>query len=402
MNALRRQFFLSFAVIGSVMPLMTVFLREQGGFNFFQIGLAMSLMNIPMLCSPALITLLADRNIDSRRILAVAYTCSATVLSLMYFSNHIALTLTLFLFHGLSFVAMLPLQDGYFFSVAEEHRRENRPTPSYPLVRVWGTIGFILPSLILFIPLSRGVSASAILPCAVVFCILSLANSWTLPPVQRIASSSGQLPTREAFRAIFAPNARWLCIGLFFGFMAASTYYSFIGNFLDEVVGIPKRYIGLVINIGVVLEIGFTLIMPWLQQRIQLKGIIVVGLAFMAFRMILMSCYPTPIVAIVVQVLHGLEVLALFVGPVIFLDRLATDEFRNSIQGVFTMAIGGVARVTAGIVGGFLVSELGLRAGLIYGGALATVAFLIITFLFSRIPPRQEGGEIAVSSSGSS
>ena len=93
MTALRRQFFLSYAVIGSVMPLMTVFLREQGGFNFLQIGLAMSLMNIPMLCSPALITLLADRNLDSRRILAVAYTCSAMVLSAMYFSHVISLSL---------------------------------------------------------------------------------------------------------------------------------------------------------------------------------------------------------------------------------------------------------------------------------------------------------------------
>ncbi len=115
MNALRRQFFLSYAVIGSVMPLMTVFLREQGGFDFLQIGLAMSLMNIPMLCSPALITLLADRNVDARKILAIAYTCSSIVLSLMYFSNHIGITLALFLFHGLSFVAMIPLQDGYFF-----------------------------------------------------------------------------------------------------------------------------------------------------------------------------------------------------------------------------------------------------------------------------------------------
>ncbi|MEM6280411.1 MAG: MFS transporter [Verrucomicrobiota bacterium] len=399
MNPLRRQFFLSYAVIGSVMPLMTVFLREQGGFDYWQIGLAMALMNVPMLCSPALITLLADRNLDTRRILAVAYSCSAIVLSALYFSQSIALTLTLFVFHGLSFVAMLPLQDGYYFSLAEEFRKKDEPFSSYPLVRVWGTVGFIVPSPILFYPLSQGASAASILPCAVGFCLLSLGNSFTLSRLEPSPRSVKRLPTAAALRAIFTPQARWLSMGLFFGFMAASTYYAFIGNFLDEVVGVPKKHIGLIINLGVLLEVGFTLLMPWMQRVIHLKGILVVGLFAMLARMILLAAFPEPWVALVVQLLHGMEVLALFVGPVMFLDRLATDEFRNSIQGVFTMAIGGVARVLGGIAAGLIVSSFGLEGGLYYGAALATVAFLIITFLFSRIPPRSE---IEVSSEGAS
>lgn len=379
------------------MPLMTVFLREQGGFDFLQIGLAMSLMNIPMLCSPALITLLADRNVDARKILAIAYTCSSVVLSLMYFSNHIAITLALFIFHGLSFVAMIPLQDGYFFSIAESMRKRGEPAVEYPQIRVWGTVGFILPSLILFYPLSQGASAASILPCAVVFCLLSLANARTLPVVERPVVSGKKLPTRVALGAIFSPKARWLSIGLFFGFMAATTYYAFIGNFLDEEVGIPKRYIGLIINIGVVLEVGFTILMPWLQRKIQLKGILVLGFFCMVARMFLLAFFPYVWVAVVVQICHGLEVLALFVGPVMFLNRLATDEFRNSIQGVFTMAVGGVARVLGGVTAGFVVSEFGLDGGLIHGACLATVAFLIITFLFRRIPPADEQDELVVS-----
>ncbi|MBP84451.1 MAG: hypothetical protein CMO61_11455 [Verrucomicrobiales bacterium] len=401
MIALRRQFFLSYAVIGSVMPLMTVFLREQGGFNFLQIGLAMSLMNIPMLCSPALITLLADRNVDSRRILAIAYTCSAFVLSAMYFSHTIALTLTLFIFHGLSFVAMLPLQDGYYFSLAEQKRRSGESVISYPLIRVWGTVGFILPSLILYFPLSKGATANAILPCAVSFCLLSLLNSFTLPTVEKPKRTSNRLPTKEALQAIFAPNARWLSIGLFFGFMAVSAFYAFIGNFFDESLGIPKKYIGLIINIGVVIEVGFTLIMPWMQRKIDLKGIMVLGLFCMALRMVLLAFFPTPAMAVVVQLCHGLEVLALFVGPVMFLDRLATDEFRNSIQGVFTMVIGGVARVVGGVAAGLIVMRFGLQGGLLYGACLSACSFLIIAFLFHRIPPRSEIHENAVPSADS-
>lgn len=398
MTAIRRQFFLSYAVIGSVMPLMTVFLKVQGGFSYLQIGLAMSLMSVPMLCSPAIITLLADRNLDARVILATAFTCSAIVLSLIFFSTSITLTLILFVFHGLAFVAMLPLQDGYFFSLAEELRKRDLPVPEYPLVRIWGAVGFILPSIILYYPLSRGAEPRMILPCAISFCLLSLANSFTLVPVPRLAPvGNSRLPSREALGAIFAPNARWLAIGLFFAFFAASTYYAFIGNYLDEVVGISRGHIGLIINLGVVLEVACTLLMPWLQRKIHLKGVMVLGLSCMVTRMLLLATFPTPFTAVIAQIGHGFEILALYIGPVMFLNRLAGDGFRNSIQGVFTMAVGGTARVLGGVSAGLTVTWFSLRGCLFLGAGMSTCALLIIAFLFSRIPPREELAEKTVS-----
>lgn len=398
MTAVRRQYFLSFAAIGSVMPLVTVFLREQGGFNFLQIGLAMSLMGVPTLCSPALITLLADRKLDTRRILAVAYTCSAVVLGMLFFSKSISLTLVLFFFHGLASVAMLPLQDGYYFSLAEERRRAGSGIIEYPMVRIWGTTGYILPSLILYYPLLHGAEVRSILPCAMVFCVLSLANSFTLPPVaRRTGDATAKLPSRQAFAALFAPKARWLCLGLLFAYLAAASYYAFIGNYLDEVVKIPKPYIALVLMLGVLVEVGCTLIMPWLQAHLRLKGIMVLGLFCMVMRMTLLSFFPNPVVAVLVQFGHGFEVLALYVGPVMFLNRLAGDEFRNSIQGVFTMAISGTARVFGSLAAGFTAANFGLHANLLLGAGLGTCAFIVITFLFSRIPPREERTEIAVS-----
>ncbi len=273
MTALRRQFFLSFAAIGSVMPLVTVFLREQGGFNYFQIGLAMSLMGVPTLCSPALITLLADRKLDTRRILAVAYTCSAVVLALLFFSQSIVLTLVLFFFHGLASGRDAPAAGRVLFFALRRTAPHRRNGCRVPMVRIWGTTGYIVPSLVLYYPLLHGAEVRSILPCAMVFCFLSLANSFTLQPVaRRERLATAKLPSRQAFAALFAPKARWLCLGLLFAYLAAATYYAFIGNYLDEVVGIPKPYIALVIMLGVLVEVGCTLIMPWLQRHLRLKG----------------------------------------------------------------------------------------------------------------------------------
>ena len=84
-----------------------------------------------------------------------------------------------------------------------------------------------------------------------------------------------------------------------------------------------------------------------------------------------------------------MEVLALFVAPIMFINRLAGDRFRNSIQGVFTMAVGGSSRIVGAITAG-LIATLGLQQLLVYTAVLGFAAMLIILFLFDRIPERSE------------
>ena len=403
MNALKRQYFFSFAVIGSVMPLITVFLKEQGGLNFFQLGIASAVMGIPMLFSPAALTFLADRGTDTRRILAAAYLVSALVLSGIYFSKSITLTLILYFCHGLSFVAMLPLQDGYFFSLAEERSQNREKTIEYPMMRVWGTAGFMLPALLLFLPLHLGAPPGAILPLAVFFCLISLANSLTLPPLRRQQEKPRSdphgtgptvaywrkrgVPTSLALRRLLSPEGRWLAAGMFFGLVAASSYYAFVSNYYDEVIAIPRKYFGLIFNLGVLLEIGYTLLMPRMQRWIGLKAIVLLGFVMMTARLLLLAFFPTVTMAVVTQIFHGVEVLALWLAPPVLLNRLAGEEYRNSIQGVYTMFVGGTSRVLAGVACGAVVMAFGLKPGLYFSAGSAVIACLIIGLLFERIAP---------------
>ena len=108
MAAIRIQFFVSYAILGSLMPLLGVFLQDVKGLSATQVGLASGLMSLAMLASPALFTLLADTRLDSRRILAVAFAVSATVLGLMAVAPTPEATIVLFVLHGFAFVAMLP------------------------------------------------------------------------------------------------------------------------------------------------------------------------------------------------------------------------------------------------------------------------------------------------------
>lgn len=402
MNAIRRQFFFSYGAIGSVAPLMSVFLWKEAGFGFMQIGLATALANVPMLLSPALITLLADRHVDSRRILAGAFLVSCIVMLLIHEIPVLWVRLALFLFHGLAFVAMLPLQDGFYFSYAEARRNAGTPVDPYPLVRVWGTIGYIIPSLILFFLLRHDGPIGRTLLCGFCFGVASLINTFTLPAMRRggtgaipdagdgpPAAPARRLPTAEAFRRLISPQARFLCLGLSLAYVASISYGVFISVIYGKVVGIPSEYIALVINLGVVVEVFFTLLMPRLQALLRLKGIMIVGLCGMIARMTLLAFFPTVWTAVLTQVVHGMEVLALFIAPVMFLDRLAGDRFRNSIQGVYTMLVGGVSRIVGAVMAGLIATQ-SLTLLLFVSAGFGLTALAVIVFLFKRIPPGEE------------
>lgn len=384
MRPLKNQFFLSFAVVGSLVPLMSVFLSEAKGLQKSDIGTAMSLSAAASVFSPALMALLADTRGDARRILALCFLISAAAQALLFpAAGPLAIAL-LWGIHGLAMVAMFPLQDATFFSAARAAAAGGEPAPAYPAIRVWGTIGYIVPSIALFIALRVcDFQVEAILYAGIAFALLSVANTFFLPGVRaaRAGQRLGWGPTKTAFRTLLGPRARPLILAIAIAAIASTIYHSFFGLYVREEVGLPPEWVGVLMNIGVFIEIFFTLLLPWLLRRLGMKYLIAIGFAAMATRLFLLAAFPGVAMTAATQIGHGIEIMAMFVVPVMFLDRLAGDEFRNSIQGCFAMFIG-VFRVGGSIGGGHLAEHFGLRPTFALAGALAVVAILAILIFF--------------------
>ena len=201
----------------------------------------------------------------------------------------------------------------------------------------------------------------------------------------------GGLPTVAALKVLISPEARFLSLGLVLAFAATTAYYGYISLYYAEVIGISQSQIGLYLSIGVVLEIFFTLMMPFLQRKIHLKGILIAGLFFMSARMLLLAVFPTIGMVLITQIGHGLEALALYVVPVMFFNRLAGDEFRNSIQGVYTMMVGGCSRVLGGLMAGAVAEGTGLTTLFYYAGTLGMASMVVIVLFFRGIPRSDDG-----------
>lgn len=395
MWALRIHFFLTYAILGGVLPVFSVYLKQVQGLSAIQIGTVMAVASISVLVTPILFTWLADIHQNTRRLAAGLYLTSAVAMGILLFSQGFWPTVLLFALHSLAMVPMLPLQDGLYFTVARAREEEGLPTPPFHRIRVWGTVGFIAPSLFLFGFLRGGSSLEITLISAVICSLAGLINTFFLPEPaipDRIKAPSGQpsrLPTAAAARVLFSYPAVLFCAGMALLQFAVAGYYSFYPLLLSDVVGFDREWLGPVSNIGVSVEIFFMLGFGWLCERFGIRRIMIFGALAITLRMAALAFFPTAAVAIGVQFFHGAIIMGTIVAPVVYLNRLAGDRFRNSIQGLYTMVIAGLFRILGNLFFG-RVAETSLTSVFLYGSILALIGSLLFMVAF-RDTPEKDG-----------
>ena len=377
------QFFLSYAALGSIGPLMALLLKEAKDFSPRQIALTLSISSIGMLFTPALMTYLADKSIDSRRILRFIFSITAGSLIAVYYLNdplHVTISWTIY---SIAFIPTLPLLDGYFFNHNQHLKERGEKGLEYQKIRIWGSIGFIAPSAILFFTLSGEKSIANSLWCAVTFCILSLLATYLMQEPASSDKVTVKKPTREAFRVLLSPKLIPFCIGIFFSYTAANCYYPYLSVFFKESIGIQNNHIAAITSIGVAIEIIYLLNLTNLKKILGFRGVMTLGLFSMAVRLSILATFPTLKTALIIQIFHGLEILSMFVLPIMYLDQVSGPGFRNSIQGAFTILITVPSRLLGFVIAGEIARSYGAKE-VIYAGSILSALGMLIIFVFLK------------------
>jgi MFS transporter, PPP family, 3-phenylpropionic acid transporter len=395
-RTIKTQFFFAYAVMGSMIPFLSIYLKREQALSEGQIGTVLGLAGVSILLTPVLMTLLADTKFDPRRLAACVFGVSGSALLALYFTENIWLVFALLFLHSLAYAAVIPLHDGMVFGLQRRMEQEGVASEPYYHIRVWGSLGFILPSLLFFYFLSRGYSLSIILIGGFSFSVICLLNALRLPypkTTPRPDEGPRPIPTTQAARVFWQPSMRVFCIALFITFIAAGAFGSFYPLYMAEVIGIEERWVGLIFNFGVVIEIFFMLGFGWLQARLGLRKIIVLGIVCFSLQTALLAAFPTLVMALLAQVLHGIIIVGIYMAPIMFINGKAGDDFRNSIQGLYTVLIIGVARIVGIISAGHL-GDVDLRLIPILSSVLAATGALL---LFSAFRESEESVEPSVS-----
>jgi MFS transporter, PPP family, 3-phenylpropionic acid transporter len=379
-NSLTAAMILQFAVGGAVFPFISLYLRDQG-LSFPEISRIFLMGASTLLLFPFLWGMLADRLIPLNRLFLLLNALAVVALVLLgQARGYVALLVAYTFFHAVYNPTPMLMN-----ALCFPHLRN--PSEQFGPLRAWGSLGWILPSLPIFLWLALSADQSLrftlALGCgfAVVAAMGALRLPHTPPGARQVrldgTPALGYWPA--ARRLLGNPDYRAILLSFF---LVASSFavYGYYSSPRLEDLGMSRAWIGPVQSTGVVLEI---ILFRW-RTRLIGRGSyatpILAGCAALLLRQLLFAwCGNLPILA-ASYLLVGVVVVFYHIGVSILVDRIASPEVRSTAQTLLVLCGSGLGPMFANWGVGWITRWFGpgLSPVFIFGAVLAFLAGLVI------------------------
>ncbi|WP_236254437.1 MFS transporter [Mucisphaera calidilacus] len=391
MSPLQRHYLFGFAIFGIVQPYLPLILSDIG-LNDAQIGMMMAMFGVSIFVSPPVLGAMADLHVQPRTILAGIFLGIGLSFVLLLGASAFLLAA---LATGLLAICVTPamtVSDALHFRIQHERASGVAEVPFHH-IRVMGAYGFVMPSLIVpVLMMGEGATLSRTLYFGIVLAVVTLVNLQAVPRVRHERQEGGlaKFPTWTALQKLLSPGARWYCLAMLLFSLSMSGYFTFYPLHLQQ-LGVEARWVGMIASFGVLPEIVFTHYYGWIERRIGLKAIVVIGALAMCARLLLLYSVPEVWAAILSQVFHGPAIMLIVVVAPVYLNRLAGVSDRTSMMGVFAPMVYGIGRTFGPWIAGSISGGDYARVFLL--GVCLTLCSALLLLVTFREPVNRPVGE---------
>lgn len=354
-----------FASLGALVPYWSLYLKSLG-FSSLEIGELMALLMVTKVISPNIWGWLADHYGRRMRIVRIGSLLAMLGFIGVFFANSYA-TLALVMF-GFSFFwnAVLP----QFESVTLVHLDER--SHRYSMVRLWGSIGFIL-SVSALGPLLEQFGPQ-LLPYVLLGLYATIVLSSLLVPERVEQPHHDSAPLGDLLRK---PAVIALIVACFLLQASHGPYYTFYTIYLEE-YGYSRSLIGQFWALGVVAEVVLFLFMHKLEPRIGLRRLFLAALLLSTIRWLMIGFFPDSLsLLLLAQLLHAASFGLFHAVAVALFHRY----FRGKHHGKGQALYGGLSFGGGGAFGsyysGAMWDSLGPIAAYGFAALLAFLSFVI-------------------------
>ena len=387
--------FLEFFIWGAWFVTLGTFLGNNLKATDGEIALAFSTQSWGAIIAPFVIGIIADRYFNAERILGVLHLLGALLMYFMYQSTVFESFYILVLVYMVLYMPTLALVNSVSFN------QMKNPAKEFSLVRVFGTLGWIIAGLSISYVFSwdkgasigEGLLKNTFLMTAIASLVLGI-FSFTLPKTPPKAASTGKVNIKEIMGLdslslfkdknflIFFVSSVLICIPLAFYYQNANPFFVEIG--MENPTG--------KMTIGQISEIVFMLLLPYFFTKFGFKKTILVAMLAWVVRYVLFAFGDVEelgFMLIIGIALHGICYDFFFVSGQIYTDSKAGEKFKSSAQGLITLATYGVGMLIGFWVAGKISTAYLVSDGMhdwetiwMYPAGFALAVFILFAIFF--------------------
>ena len=360
--------FLEFFIWGSWLITIGNYWFQTKEWSGSEFGLIFSTMGISSLFMPALMGIVADRWMNTEKLFAILHLLGGVALLCIPKINNPMLFFWGILVAMIFYMPTIALANSISYTVLKNNDQD--VVNSFPPIRVFGTIGFIVAMWI--VNLTGNKSSANQFYIAAAFSFLLGIYAITLPKCPPLGNKN----ERKSWMQLLGLDAFELFkqkkMALFFIFSmllgAALQLTNAYGDvYLDDFKRIPEfagsfvvKYSTIIMSISQMSETLFILAIPFFMKRFGIKNVMLMSLFAWVFRfglfgfgnptdglwMIILSC-----------IVYGMAFDFFNISGSMFVETSVAPSMRSSAQGLFMMMSNGLGAILGSSISGYVIQR---------------------------------------------
>lgn len=329
------------------------------------VGATYGTMGIASLFMPALLGFLADRFINAEKLLAFCHLCCAGALYWAYQTTDVNSLYWVILTVSIFYMPTIALSNTVSYNLLSKNKFDIQKT--FPPIRVWGTIGFIVAMWMVDLTGWRSNHNQFLL--SMIGCIVMAIFSFMLPPSppSKVAKSASIINVLGLDAFVLFKNVKMLIFFLFaFGLGAVlQISNAFADPFIGDFAGAYQGYFAvehpqLLISLSQISETVFILTIPFFLKRFGIKKVMLFAMMawFLRFGLFGIGNPGSGLIFLILSmIVYGFAFDFFNISGSLFVEKESSPHIRASAQGLFMMMTNGFGAVAGGWAAGKVVSH---------------------------------------------